>query len=165
MVTVIDGKSLHGILLRMQMNPRVRPCVEAAIFSLALLISSACTSYQPAGLSGGFSETRLSQTSFQVHFRGNSYTSAARVEKFMLRRGAELALENGYRYFTIDAPQNLDRRDLFGFYSERGVTVRFFEAATAETADAVIVIAETDELAGGKLSPKARETLSLLSGK
>ena len=146
----------------MQMNPRVRPCVQAAVFSLALLISGACTSYQPAGWSGGFSETRLSATSFQVHFRGNSYTSAARVEKFMLRRGAELALENGFRYFTIDDPQNLDRSDLLGRYAQRGVTVRFFEAVAAETADAVIVIAETDELADGQLSPKARETLNRL---
>jgi hypothetical protein len=153
---------MHGILLRMQMNQRVRSCIKATLFSLALLISGACTSYQPAGLSGGFSETRLSATSFQVHFRGNSYTSAARVEKFMLRRGAELALENGFRYFTIDAPQNLDRSDLLGRYAQRGVTVRFFEVATAETADAVIVIEETDELAGGKLSSKARETLSRL---
>lgn len=129
---------------------------------LALLFAIACTSYQPASLSGGFSETRLSATSFQVYFRGNTYTSPARVEKFMLRRGAELALENGFRHFTLDTPQNLDRGDLFGRYSQRGVTVRFFEAATAETADAVVVIAETDELAEGKLSPKAREALARL---
>ena len=133
-----------------------------ASLCLALLLANACTSYQPASLSGGFSETRLSATSFQVHFRGNTYTSAARVEKFMLRRAAELALENGFRHFTIDTPQNLDRRDLFGHYAQRGVTVRFFETATAETADAVVVIEETDELAGGKLSAKARETLERL---
>lgn len=124
-----------------------------------VFLAAACTSYQPAGLSGGFSETRLSATSYQVQFRGNSYTSSARVEKFMLRRAAELALENGFRYFTLDAPQNLDRKDLIGFYSQRGVTVRFFDAESTETADAVIVVAETDELAGGKLSDKARETL------
>jgi hypothetical protein len=130
-----------------------------ATASLAWLLAAACTSYQPHSLSGGFSETRLSATSFQVQFRGNSYTSAARVEKFMLRRAAELALENGFRYFTLDSPQELDRHDLIGHYAQRGVTVRFFDAASAETADAVIVVGETDELAGGKLSDKARESL------
>jgi hypothetical protein len=139
-----------------QTHERRRPVVLSLPI---LLLAAACTAYQPAGLSGGFSETRLSATSFQVHFRGNTYTSPARVEKFMLRRGAELALENGYRYFTLDAPQNLDRKDFFGQYSQRGVTVRFFDAATGETADAVVVVAETDELAGGRLSMSARESL------
>ena len=126
---------------------------------IAVWLAAACTSYHAHGPSGGFNETRLSATSYQVKFRGNTYTSAARVEKFMLRRAAELALENGFRYFTLDSPQDLDRNDILGRYRERGITVRFFEAESPETADAVIVVAETDELAEGRLSDKARESL------
>lgn len=126
---------------------------------LFIVLFVSCTAYQPSGLSGGFSETRLSETSYRVYFRGNTYTSPARAEKLMLRRAAELALESGFRYFVTDAPQDLDRRDIFVNYSQRGVTVRFIESATNESADAVFVIADTDEIAGGRLSDKAREAL------
>jgi len=137
---------------------------QLALASLAALLAaittSGCTSYHAAGPSGGFSETRLSATSYQVHFRGNSYASPARVEKFALRRAAELALENGFRYFLLDAPTNLDRRDFMALYSDRGITVRFLGEPTPEAADAVIVIEETNELAEGVLSAKAKEALS-----
>lgn len=119
-----------------------------------------CTTYHAAGPTGGFSETQLSTTSYQVHFRGNGYASPARVEKFMLRRAAELALENGLRYFVLDAPSNLDRRDFWAQYSERGVTIRFHDAPSAETADAVLVIDDTNDLAAGRLSEKAAQQLS-----
>jgi hypothetical protein len=132
--------------------------VTFPILSL-LLAFTACTTYHAAGPTGGFSETKLSATSYQVYFRGNGYTSPARVEQFMLRRAAELALENGFRYFLLDVPQNLDRRDFWRQYSERGVNVRFAEQATAETADALTVIAETDTIAGGRLSAAARAAL------
>ena len=141
--------------------------LRAAIFVVPVFVLglvAACTSYQASGLSGGFSETRLSQTSYQVYFRGNTYTSPARVEKFVLRRAAELALENGFRYFVLDLPQNLDRNDFFGQYSQRGITVRFVEAATTDSADAVVVIQDTDALAGGRLSDKAREALKKFQG-
>lgn len=100
--------------------------IKALVARLGILVVGTtlvvgCTTYHAAGPSGGFSETKLSTTSYQVFFRGNGYTSPARVEKFMLRRAAELALENGYRYFKLDAPQNLDRRDFIAMYSERGV--------------------------------------------
>jgi hypothetical protein len=136
---------------------KARRHVGAICLSLLGLVS--CTTYHAAGPSGGFSETRLSTTSFQVHFRGNGYASPARVEKFMLRRAAELALENGFRYFVLDAPKNLDRRDFWQQYSERGVTVRFAAEESNETADAVIVIEDTNELANNRLSTKATEQL------
>jgi len=135
---------------------------RAATLLLSALLTVHCTSYQPASLSGGFSETRLSETSYRVFFRGNTYTSPERTEKFMLRRAAELALENGFRHFEMDAPQNLDRRDFFVNYSQRGVTVRFLQAASPASADAVFVIRDTDELAAGRLSDGAREALKRL---
>lgn len=124
-----------------------------------MLVTAACTTYHAAGPTGGFSEIKLSDTSYQVHFRGNGYTSPTRVQQFMMRRTAELALENGFRYFTMDVPQNLDRRDFWAQYAERGVVVRFATEPTAETADAVAVIESTNALAGGMLSPKAAAQL------
>lgn len=129
-----------------------------------ILASVGCTSYQPAGLTGGFSDTRLSDTTYQVRFRGNGWTSPTRVQTLVLRRAAELALERGFRYFVIADHQTLDRRDLVAQYSERGVTVRLVESATPDAADAVVVIAETDDLAKGRLSEPAAAKLRELRG-
>lgn len=82
---------------------------HTVVLGIALAAASlgGCTIYHAAGPSGGFSDTKLSATRYQVPFRGNGHTSPGRAEKFVLRRAAELALENGYRYFVMDAPQNL----------------------------------------------------------
>jgi nitrogen regulatory protein PII-like uncharacterized protein len=120
---------------------------------------SGCTSYQSSGATGGFSETQLSPTMYQVRFVGNGYTSEARATEFFLRRCAELALENGYRYFNI----NDERGTSPNFWDAsrvRAGTLRFLEAATDDAADAVLVIRQTDERAANRLSVKARVALS-----
>src|SRR5258708_33200365 len=50
---------------------------------------------------GGFSETQLDETVFQVRFSGNGYTSGERATDFTLLRSAELALEHDYPFFVI----------------------------------------------------------------
>lgn len=69
------------------------------IFYFFLL--TACTTYQPNGFTGGYSETRLGENIFNVNFRGNGYTSRERVYDFALLRSAELADKYGYNYFII----------------------------------------------------------------
>jgi len=68
---------------------------------LLVLLSGCATAYQPKSFAGGYSETRLGETIFQVFFRGNAYTSRERTTDFTLLRSAELALESGFRYFVI----------------------------------------------------------------
>jgi len=68
---------------------------------LSLFLFIGCTSYQPTGLTGGYSEIQLGENIFQVSFRGNGYTSSERAADFCLLRCAELALEKGYNYFAI----------------------------------------------------------------
>ena len=78
-----------------------------ALSVLALLLASCATGYQKQGLTGGFSETQLSENIFRVSFNGNAYTSAERAADFTLLRSAELAGENGFSYFAIiDADQS-----------------------------------------------------------
>lgn len=71
------------------------------IASLALLLVSCATTYQPKSFTGGFSTTQLDVNVFQVSFRGNGYTRQERANDFALLRSAEVALENGYEYFAI----------------------------------------------------------------
>ena len=71
-----------------------------------LVLSACATAYQPQGLSGGFSETQLSENTFKVNFKGNGYTSNDRAFDFSLLRAAELMSEKNYKYFIIGARQN-----------------------------------------------------------
>ena len=64
-------------------------------------LTGCATSYQKQGFTGGFSETQLGENIFQITFKGNAYTSRERASDFTLLRSAELALENGYKYFVI----------------------------------------------------------------
>lgn len=68
---------------------------------LFLVLTGCATPYQKNGLSGGYSETQLSENVFKVHFRGNGYTRGERAEDFALMRSAEIAIEHGYAYFII----------------------------------------------------------------
>ena len=80
----------------------------AAVPIAAALLLSACatpTPYQPIDArgqaSGGYSEQRLQDDRFRVSFRGNEFTSRARVENYLLYRAAELTLQAGYDGFTM----------------------------------------------------------------
>lgn len=70
------------------------------------------TPYQSASFMGGFDETKLSNNSYQVNFRGNKYSSTQRATDFTLLRSAELTLENGYAYFVVVDSQNRTRQSL-----------------------------------------------------
>lgn len=83
------------------------------ILVLAFSLQGCATSYQSAGLSGGFSETQLDKNIFRVAFYGNGYTGKERVTDFTLLRSAELTLEYGYKYFVIIDSSNLTVNDSY----------------------------------------------------
>ncbi len=65
----------------------------------ALLLSGCATPYQPAGpLWGGYSETRLSPSSYSVFAEADS---EERAGKMLDLRAAELTLTSGYQKFAI----------------------------------------------------------------
>ena len=76
----------------------------AALFTVLLLLAFAAgcaTSYQSKSFSGGYSDTQLGERIYEVSFRGNGYTSSERVERFWMRRAAELTQDTGYTHFAI----------------------------------------------------------------
>ena len=130
-------------------------------------LSPTATSYE-SGARLGYSETRLSEDSYQVRFQGNSLTLYSRVSQFVLRRCAELTLEHGRRYFITLSTTTLqhvsgDAEDIDS-YPFGQVTMRMLNRKedAPNAIDAVIGIQETNEIAEGKLSPKARKTLNAL---
>ncbi len=70
------------------------------LLALAVLISGCATGYQKQGLMGGYTNMKLQDDIYKVGFRGNAYTRSEKAEDFTLLRCAEVALENGYKYFV-----------------------------------------------------------------
>ena len=71
------------------------------LFVMVVLLSGCATGYQRQGFTGGYTDMKLQDDIFKVSFRGNAYCHQERAEDFVLLRSAEVALENGYKYFII----------------------------------------------------------------
>lgn len=88
------------------------------LFSVLLpaLLLGCASPYAEHGLTGGYRDTKIDDTHYQVRFDGNGYSSEERVWNFWLYRCAELTKEKGFTYFSIEparpaAPQSSRRTE------------------------------------------------------
>jgi hypothetical protein len=72
-----------------------------ALSAAACLLAGCSTAYQPNGVSGGYTDQVRSSNTAQVSFRGNGLTPPETVHSYILRRCAEVTLEDGYSYFVL----------------------------------------------------------------
>jgi hypothetical protein len=129
------------------------------------LVTRCSTSYQSSGATGGYAETKLSDRSYQIRFEGNGYTSNSRVSVFILRRAAELTLEQGFRYFVFGGQQTQTSHSMDFNFANQSAVVRFLDSAGEDSSavDAVTVIESTNKDAAGRLSRGALEALKRLN--
>lgn len=75
-----------------------------SVISISTIVALAgcATAYQADGLSGGYTETQLSQNVYRVSFKGNGFTHAETADDMALLRSAELMLEKGFPFFLIE---------------------------------------------------------------
>ncbi|HWW60405.1 MAG TPA: hypothetical protein VN181_03465 [Thermoanaerobaculia bacterium] len=123
------------------------------LMAAVLAVSCVSTGYHSMSHTGGFSETPLSETSYQVRFQGNSFTSSEAADAMLLRRAAELTLERGYRYFVLSDQHSTARGDEPSVVA----TIRFASTADSPTIDAATVLSNVSR--ASELSPKARAAL------
>ncbi len=71
------------------------------VMYVSLSLLGCATPYHSNSLLGGYTETQLAPDVFRVGFQGNGYTSPERAQDFALLRAAELAQQNGFRYFVV----------------------------------------------------------------
>ncbi|SHO66064.1 hypothetical protein SAMN02745172_02715 [Pseudoxanthobacter soli DSM 19599] len=74
---------------------------------LGALLLAACagpmpTPYGPAADGFGFSQTQIARDRWRVAFTGNPATSPETVDSYLLRRAAQLTLEQGGDYFVVE---------------------------------------------------------------
>jgi hypothetical protein len=88
--------------------------VTATVLALGLGLSACetATPYQPAApgaaQAGGYSEVRIEPDRYRVTFAGNSMTTRATVESYLLYRAAELTLNQGFDWFEM-VDRNTDK--------------------------------------------------------
>jgi hypothetical protein len=75
--------------------------ISLIALSAACLLASCATAYQPVGFMGGYSDQKLDDNTVQVSFRGNGFTAPETVHSCLVRRCAEVTLQNGYNYFVL----------------------------------------------------------------
>ncbi|MBX7065789.1 MAG: hypothetical protein K1X28_01020 [Parachlamydiales bacterium] len=76
--------------------------ITKILIASMVALTSCATLYQKEGFfTNGYSDMRAGQDIFVVTFRANEFTPAKKVKKYALRRAAEVALKNGYRYFIV----------------------------------------------------------------
>jgi hypothetical protein len=75
-----------------------RWCVAALAFTL---LSGCATKYQEMGFTGGVVAEPVMTDVYRIVARGNAYTSADRVQDFVLLKAAETTLAAGGSYFVI----------------------------------------------------------------
>jgi len=83
----------------MMINP-LRLALPCLLLAVALL-SGCATAYGPRGLSGGYTESKIDDSTYRVVFNGNGQTSRNRVWYYWIYRCAELTTQNGYEFFVL----------------------------------------------------------------
>jgi hypothetical protein len=144
--------------------------IVAIVITLAaaLLTSGCATGYQPSdeAVNGGFSETRLAPDTWRVLVEGNVFSTRGEVEQFVMRRCAELTLEQGKRYFVLGGHDAWMRAERDGrSVLEKPANAAVFTALSErdrDAFDAIDVIKDTNAIAGGKLSSSAKRTLETM---
>ncbi len=88
----------------------MRTITLSTIVAACILGLGACaTPYQEMGLTGGVTATQLTADTFQIVANGNGYTSTATIERYALRKAAEVTVANGYDLFVITSAADQGR--------------------------------------------------------
>jgi len=85
--------------------------VASAVSAAAILMLAGCTTmtatvpaYRPqaSDKGAGYADERIDATRYRVSFSGDTETTRAQVEDYLLRRAAEITVRAGYNYFVFD---------------------------------------------------------------
>ncbi len=83
--------------------------IRHAVLALTILLVSCATPYQPLGLTGGYSEAGFDETTYEIAFKANAFTSPDEVQRYILFRAAELTSQAGFDYFVITDAKDSSR--------------------------------------------------------
>lgn len=72
------------------------------------MLASCSTPYQPYSYfgGGGYKDVQLAENVFKVTVEANGYTSSSKATDLALLRSADLALQNGFKYFIVGSTED-----------------------------------------------------------
>lgn len=77
------------------------------IIFTVLLLAGCATSYHRKGFTGGYTDEAIGKNTFDVSFFGNGASNTNKVSDFAMLRAAEITLQNGCLFFTIEDKKEL----------------------------------------------------------
>ena len=80
---------------------KINPIVLGLLLVLAAIATSCATGYGPAGMTGGYRDSKIDDSTYLVSFDGNGYAQSEQVWSFWIYRCAELTKAKGYTNFTL----------------------------------------------------------------
>lgn len=84
----------------------MRLSLLASMCFVTLLLSACTTPYQEMGSLGGVQATQISSDTFQIRAQGNGYTDPDTIQRYALRKAAEVTISAGYDWFQILSDSN-----------------------------------------------------------
>lgn len=109
----------------------MRMQISLIALSAACLLAGCVTAYQPDGVSGGYSDQLRNGNTAQVSFRGNPLTAPEAVHSFLLRRCAEVTLQDGYSYFVLVHTEAPNENNLYSMKVETA-TIEMYQGRKPE---------------------------------
>jgi len=121
---------------------RVTHCL--ILFSLIFLLQGcATTRYEPLGEARSEEIEQINDNTFRVEYRVSPFTSQDALDEFLLRRCANVTLQQGYEYFTMT-----EKFIILSYHRSTSVTLKMFKG---------------QKPAGGSLYYDAKEELGSLN--
>ena len=94
-----------------------------AYLTVALLLAGcATTQYEPLAESRGDLVTQLKEDTYRVEYRVNPFTSQEVLDEFLLRRCADITLQQGYDYFAMT-----EKFIILSYHRSTSVTLKMFK--------------------------------------
>lgn len=84
-----------------------------ALAGAGAVLCGCATPYQEMGLLGGVEAYRVSDDTLQVVAKGNGFTDPATIQRYALRKAAEVTLASGYDYFALTNENDTTRHGTF----------------------------------------------------
>lgn len=118
--------------------------VSIYLFSLIVLLQGCVTTrYEPLGEARGQEIEQINDDTFRVEYRVSPFTSQDALDEFLLRRCADVTLQQGYDYFAMT-----EKYIVLSYHRSTSVTLKMFKG---------------QKPADGSLYHDAKEELGLLN--
>jgi len=93
------------------------------LFSLIFLLQGcATTRYEPLGEASGEEIEQINDNTFRVEYRVSPFTSQDALDEFLLRRCADVTLQQGYDYFAMT-----EKFIILSYHRSTSVTLKMFK--------------------------------------